>query len=283
MEDIGSYIEIQKRKINDALEEYLSQLFSSSRKHEQAALYTIYPEGHRYRSVLALEVYTMLGGQEENFLKGVVGLECVHHASLIFDDLPCMDNAEQRKAKPTTWVQYGQDIAILAAVALENEGRYLIAENAREHGQEKDVERLLYETLRDLYVGQEIDVQREKTDAALWESMRKKNKLMEVAFHLPAVLLGRSEGEQNLLRAVGEDVAVAYQLFDDLRDVSAPEITGKPVGLDVEKQTSVYRWGIEYVREDLIRRKQRTIQNIRSIRGGTQVEAMIEYMITTPS
>ena len=283
MEDIGSYIEIQKRKINTAIEKYFSKLFSSSRKHEQAALYTIYPEGHRYRSLLALEVYEMLGGQQVNFLKGIVGLECIHHASLIFDDLPCMDNAEQRKAKPATWVQYGQDIAILAAVALENEGRYLIAENAREHGQERDVERLLYETLRDLYVGQEIDLQREKTDAALWESMRKKNKLMEVAFHLPAVLLGRNSGEQNLLRDVGEDVAVAYQLFDDLRDVSAPEITGKPVGLDVEKQTSVYRWGVDYVREELMRRKQRTMQNIRSIKEGTQLEAMIEYMITTPS
>jgi geranylgeranyl pyrophosphate synthase len=134
-----------------------------------------------------------------------------------------------------------------------------------------------------LYVGQEIDLQTQKTDAALWESMRKKNKLMEVAFHLPAVLLGRNSGEQNLLRDVGEDVAVAYQLFDDLRDVSASEITGKPVGLDVWKRTSLYRWDIEYVREELIRRKQRTIQNIRSIKEGTQLEAMIEYMITTPS
>ena len=106
MEEIGNYIEIQKRKINDALEQYLSQLFSSSRKHEQAALYTIYPEGHRYRSVLALEVYKMLGGQQDNFLKGVVGLECIHHASLIFDDLPCMGNAEQKKTKPTNTVQY---------------------------------------------------------------------------------------------------------------------------------------------------------------------------------
>ncbi|MBI5002398.1 polyprenyl synthetase family protein [Candidatus Woesearchaeota archaeon] len=283
MEEIGRYIESQKRKINQGIEKYLSQFFSSSRKHEQAALYTIYPEGHRYRSVLALEVYEMLGGRQDNFLRGVVGLECIHHASLIFDDLPCMDNAEQRKAKPATWVQYGQDVAILAAVALENEGRYLIAENAREHRQERDVEKLLYETLRDLYVGQEIDLQEEKTDAALWESMRKKNKLMEVAFQLPAVLLRGDQGEKALLRAVGEDIAVAYQLFDDLRDVSAPEITGKPVGLDVERQTSVYRWGIDCVREEVMRRKQRTLQNIRSIREGTQLERMIEYMITTPS
>ena len=280
---IANYIEIQKKRINDAIQTYMPQLFSSSRRHEAAALYTLYPEGHRYRSILALEVYHALGGTQDNFLKGVVGLECIHHASLIFDDLPCMDNAEQRKAKPTTWVQYGEDIAILAAVTLENEGRHLIAENAREHEQESGVEQLLYETLRDLYVGQEIDLQREKTDTALWESMLKKNKLMQVAFQLPPVLLRRDNEEQVLLRSIGEDVAVAYQLFDDLRDVSASEITGKPVGLDVEKQTSVYRWGVEHVKGEVMRRRERAIQNIRQFREETQLEAMINYMMMVPS
>ncbi len=283
MEKYSNYIRQRQQKINREIKDFSEKCLVKGYKHHQAALYTIYPEGHRYRSVLALEVYEMLGGQQENFLKGVVGLECIHHASLIFDDLPCMDNARKRKAKQTTWVKYGEATAILAAVALENEGRYLIAENAREHGQERNVERLLYETLRDLYIGQEIDLQEEKTDAALLESMQKKNKLMEVAFQLPAVLFGRNNREQVLLKCVGEDVAVAYQLFDDLRDVSSPEITGKPVGLDVGKQTSVYRWGIDRVREQLIERKRRAIDNIRSIKEGTQLEAMIEHMMTTPS
>ncbi len=111
----AAYIEAQKIRINAAIEQCLPQFFSSERMHEEAARYTLYPEGHRYRSILGLEVYSALGGDQDAFLKGVVGLECVHHASLIFDDLPCMDNAAERKAKPTTWMKFQRKQSIIQA------------------------------------------------------------------------------------------------------------------------------------------------------------------------
>lgn len=281
--DVAAYVEAQKIRINAAIEQYLPQLFSSERMHEQAALFTLYPEGHRYRSILGLEVYSALGGYQDAFLKGVVGLECVHHASLIFDDLPCMDNAAERKAKPTTWMKYGEATAILAAVTLENEGRHLIAENAREHSVADSVqEDLLYKILRELYVGQELDLRGEKSEEELLEAMKKKNSLMKVACLLPGVFLQRNDIYETL-EAVGEDLAFAYQLFDDLRDTLSPNITGKPAGQDEQKQTLLYRWGEQKVRDELERRKEVCARNIGKVKGETMLEYMIEYMLTIQS
>lgn len=283
MRQAVDYIEAQKIRINAAIEQCLPQFFSSGKTHEEAARYTLYPEGHRYRSILGLEVYSALGGQQDAFLKGVAGLECVHHASLIFDDLPCMDNAAERKAKPTTWMKYGEATAILAAVTLENEGRYLIAENAREHSVVGTAqEDLLYKILSELYAGQELDLRGEKTEEELLEAMKKKNSLMKVACLLPGVFLQRSDVYETL-ETVGEDLAFAYQLFDDLRDTVSPKITGKPAGQDEQKQTLLYRWGEQKVKGELKERKEACVRNIRKIKQETMLEHMVEYMLTIPS
>lgn len=283
MRPVADYVEAQKIRINEAIQQYQPHLFSSERMHEQAALFTLYPEGHRYRSILGLEVYSALGGHQDAFLKGVVGLECIHHASLIFDDLPCMDNAKERKAKPTTWVKYGEATAILAAVTLENEGRHLIAENAREHSvADSAQEDLVYKILSEVYAGQELDLRGEKSEKELLEAMKKKNSLMKVACLLPGVFLQRSDVYE-ILETVGEDLAFAYQLFDDLRDTVSPKITGKPARQDEQKQTLLYRWGEQRVRNELKQRKEACVRNIREVNGGTMLEYMIEYMLTIPS
>lgn len=280
--NITDYVEQQQQRINQAIEDNLADAINLLHRHHQAAVYTIFPEGHRYRAMIALEFYTLLGRLGDKFLKGVVGLECIHHASLIFDDLPCMDNARERKAKPTTWMQYGEATAILAAVTLENEGRHLIAENAREHNVGYAQEDLLYKILSELYAGQELDLRAEKSEEELLEAMKKKNSLMKVACLLPGVFLQRSDIYETL-EAVGEDLAFAYQLFDDLRDTVSPEITGKPTGQDEQKQTLLYRWGEQRVRDELERRKEACVRNIRKIKQETMLEHMIEYMLTIPS
>ncbi len=278
----SEYVEVQKSRINEAIQQYQPQLFFSEIKHEQAARYTLFPEGHRYRSILALEVYAALGGQRDHFLKAIVGLECIHHASLIFDDFPCMDNARERKAKPTTWVQYGEAVAILAAVTLENEGRHLIAENAREHEAEVPVEEFLYKELKDLYAGQELDLRLTKTENELIDAMKKKNSLMKSACQLPGFFLKRNDMCETL-EAVGEDLAFAYQLFDDLRDIVPSKITGKPMGQDVQKQTLLYLWGEEKVKDELRRKKEACRERVRRIKQDTMLEQMIDYMLTIPS
>ncbi len=88
---ITKYIQKQKETINRSIKYYLKEDIQF--KFLESAAYTIYPEGHRYRSLVGLEIYKTLGGNQCNFLKGIIGIESLHHSSLIIDDLPCMDNA----------------------------------------------------------------------------------------------------------------------------------------------------------------------------------------------
>lgn len=283
MNDIEGYVRQQKELINKALDDNLQRAFSSKYELDQAAIYTVDPKGsmgHRYRSIFGLEIYQMLGGEQSNFLKGVVGLEFIHHASLIIDDLPCMDNSDTRKKKETTHVVYGESIARLASFYLYNEGRRLIRKNTRKHlDDNEEVVELIDTMMYQMFQGQEIDLRKEKSDEELSDSMHKKNILFHLASVLPAYLLKKEE-KLDYLNKIGSSASIGYQFFDDLRDVkSNPGITGKPVGVDSKKNTSVYKWGKDVVIKRLGENKEIIIENLRKIQPNSKLEQIIEYML----
>ncbi len=284
MNDIEGYVQQQKELINKAIKSNLKQDSSSEYVHHQAAAYTIYPEGRRYRSMIGLEIYKMLEGEQSNFLKGVVGIELIHHASLILDDLPCMDNSDTRKGKESTHSKYGEDKANLASPYLWINGQCLIYENAREHlNDSKEIEPLVHNAIKRMLRGQEIDLRKEKTDNELLDSMFQKNTLFHLVSVLPAYLLKKKE-YLDYLNEIGFSASIGYQFFDDLRDVkSNPGITGKPVGVDSKKKTSVYKWGKDVVIKRLGENKEIIIENLRKIQPNSKLEQIIEYMLTEPS
>jgi len=280
---VDEYIRREKKLINESIELWVKSEIKT--KVFEAGQYTIWPEGHRYRSIVGLEIYRALRGKQSKFLKGVVGIECLHHASLVFDDLPCMDNSPMRKAKPTTHLQYGEDIAILAGLYLWDRGRQLLYENTREHLSDPEeideVEFLIHETIVGMLIGQEIDLKTNKTDSELSQSIYQKNRMFHLACVLPAYVLQKKQ-YLDLLNNIGVDLAVAYQLFDDLRDIEGDsKIIGKPI--QVDKGTSVYRYGVESVKQQLAERKQRIIGNIQKIQTSSRLKRMIEHILTTPS
>lgn len=286
------YIDDQIKVINAAIERYIRA--DGNSKFLEAGRYTIWPEGHRYRSLVGLEIYKMLGGNQFRFLKGVVGIEAIHHASLVFDDLPCMDNSPTRKGKPTTHIEYGEDIAILSGLYLWELGRHLVYDNTCEHLDKPEdvdeVESLIHQTIVGLLHGQEIDLQKHKSDDDLRESIYQKNRMFHFACVLPAYLLQKKEyidplsAIGNILDEVGVHLSVGYQLFDDLRDVEGvPEVIGKPVGLDVNKETSVKRYGINGVKQQLAERIQRIKENLRKIEPNSRLESIVEHILTKQS
>jgi len=280
-----SYIDDQTGIINDAIEHYTKQ--NISLKFLEASKYAILPEGRRYRSLVGLEIYKMLGGNESRFLKGVVGIECIHHASLIFDDLPCMDGSALRKGKPPTYIEYGEAIAILSGLYLFESGRRLIYENTREHLDQPEkvdeVESLIHQTIVGMLRGQEIDLQKDKSESDLRESIHQKNRIFHLACALPAYLLPQKE-YINPLDEIGANLAVAYQLFDDIRDVEGiPEITGKPVRMDAGRKTSIGIYGADEVKLQLAWRLQAIKENLRKIEPNSRLESIIEHILTRPS
>ena len=286
------YIHNQIKIINTAIKEHIR--VDKNLKFLEASKYTIYPEGHRYRSIIGLEFYNLLGGKQSNFIKGVVGIECIHHASLIFDDLPCMDNSPMRKGKPTTHIKYGEDTAILSGLYLWELGRRFISENIRSHlNQPKDIdeaELLVHRTIVGMLHGQELDLRKHKSNEELKESIYQKNRMFHLACVLPAYLLQKKEYVDplneigNVLDEVGVCLSIGYQLFDDIRDVEGiPEVIGKPVGLDVDKDTSVKLYGLEGVKQQLAENLQRIKENLSKMESGSKLEEIVEYILTKPS
>ncbi|KYK26754.1 hypothetical protein AYK26_04745 [Euryarchaeota archaeon SM23-78] len=282
MNEIEEYIQNQRETINKIIKSDLKEEFLSDYIHHQAAAYTVYPQGRRYRSMLSLELYQMLGGDKPNFLKSIAGLEFIHHASLIFDDLPCMDNSNKRKGKETTHEKYGEDTAILTGLYLYNRGRKLIFKNAYQHLDNTDeVEMLVYDMTDKMLIGQETDLRKEKSNMELLDSMYKKNILFHLASVLPAYLLKNKENLRNL-DMIGVNLSIGYQLFDDLRDYEGnPQITGKPVNVDSDN--SINRLGPDTVKKSLIEKKKMIIDNLREIQPDSKLEQIIEYMLTKPS
>lgn len=288
--ELGAYIQKQRSLIDSAIDAYART--PDETKLSKATSYALYPgEGHRYRGLIALEVYRLLGGNEEGFLPSVVGIECIHFSSLIFDDLPCMDNAPFRRGKPTTHQQFGENTAILAGLYLLVQGQDLITQNSYDHCQNlkemQKVEQLVYHTLYDLIAGQALDLQRGKGNEELLRSVAQKNRLFHLACVLPAYLLKKAEHDslsviEKNLAEIGTNLAIAYQFFDDLRDVEGDTtVTGKPTGMD--KETFVHRWGIAAIKEELSRKREDALVKVRLLEGHSRLEELIQYILTTPS
>lgn len=278
------YLDRQRTALNEVLNELLKERGTS---FQEAAHYTVLPEGKRYRGIVSLEVYGAFSGDQENFLKSAVGIECIHHATLIFDDLPCMDNSPLRKGKPTVHRQFDEATAILAALYLKNLGEHLIYENAREHGISDDEFRsvlsLMNETTVNLLKGQELDLKNDKSDEELFSAMQKKNDLFYLACVLPIYVLNRTSEEREIMKSVGTDLAVAYQLFDDLRDVEGDlSVIGKEQHQD--NDTFVYRRGVEWVKDQLDMYKEHIINKIRILSLPHQgLEFILKTLLTKPS
>jgi geranylgeranyl diphosphate synthase, type II len=236
--------------LNSALREYCRH---GKSRLQKAAEYALLPEGKRCRGLLSLAIFGVFDYQKERFMKCASGIEFIHAASLIFDDLPCFDAAPIRKSKPSTYVVFGEDIAILAGLFLQEKGRHLVIENAMDNwlasASLKKTEALLNDTFTMICEGQELDIAKTKTEEELLECMEKKNSLFTLACVLPGYFLGLPEYNNQSLFKIGRNLSVAYQLFDDLRDVTETATqAGKPVGVDAHKNTLVYRHGVEWSR-----------------------------------
>jgi len=273
-------IESKVNLINEAIRETLDGF---SAKTQKAAAYSLYPEGKRYRSLVGLEVYKMLGGNPEKFLTATVGIEYLHNASLIFDDIH--DDSPQRRGKKTVHCAFGRDIAELAGLYLLNDGEEILQRNTKEHLRRQDnidfIYTFIHETVRRLILGQDLDLKKERSDRELNKMLYDKNRIFHFSCLLPLYLIReklskkRVSRVQDLLNNIGEDLSVAYQLYDDLRDIEEAPSDGKPTHVDKEKNTSVYRYGAKEVKTRLRTRTKAILKNIREIQRNSGLENLI--------
>lgn len=254
----------------DILKKYLPEEEGYQKKVIEAMNYSVLAGGKRLRPVLMKESFLLFGGQGEVIEPFMTALEMIHNYSLVHDDLPAMDNDEYRRGRKTTWTVYGEGMAVLAGDGLLN---YAYETAAKAFDKADDLEEMK-RVARALQIlaekagiygmigGQNGDLEAEEGKLPLTEELllfiheKKTAALIQAALMIGGILAGASDTEIRSLEKAAYDIGIAFQIQDDILDVTGNEkILGKPIGSDEKnhKLTYVSLNGLEKSKEDVKR------------------------------
>ena len=213
----------------------------------EAMRYSLLAGGKRIRPLLVLEFCRIAGGDIEKALPVACAVEMLHTYSLIHDDLPCMDNDELRRGKPTNHMVYGECTATLAGDALQAEAFGTILRCDLPPAVKANCAEILAGAvgLDGMCGGQFLDMSwegRALTEQELSEiNIRKTGALLVAACQMGVAAAGGSELMLAAAGHYGSAIGMAFQIRDDMLDVlSTAEELGKPIGSDLEENKNTY-------------------------------------------
>lgn len=246
LKDYSGYIE---KYLDEKCFQYESEpqkdLFSAMR-------YSLLAGGKRLRPILTFDFCRMCGGDWKAAAPFAAAVEMIHTYSLIHDDLPCMDNDDFRRGKPTNHKVYGEAIAVLAGDALLTAAFSSLA--AAPHSADIRIRAvdILSSCAGELGMvgGQVLDIQSEQRQCSRQEVLdvqsRKTGALIRAACILGVLAAGGSDGQISAASEFASHLGLAFQIRDDMLDVIGDaQKLGKAVGVDENKNTFVQLYGIE--------------------------------------
>ena len=286
----------------EVLKRYLPKEEGFQKQVLEAMNYSALAGGKRLRPVLMAESFRLCGGQGDIVKPFMAALEMIHNYSLVHDDLPSMDNDEYRRGRKTTWTVYGEGMAVLAGDALLNyafetaASAFDLVENLpadRKMQGFRAVARALQilsgkAGVYGMIGGQCADICGEElpeekvTKELLWYIHKNKTAaLIEAALVIGAVLAGASEEDTARLEKAAENIGIAFQIQDDILDVtSSLEVLGKPVGSDEKnhKVTYVSLNGLDQSHQDVAALSEEALEILRAF---PQRNLFLEELVMT--
>lgn len=242
------------------IETFLASLFAENVHWQDlydSMRYSLLAGGKRIRPVLTVEFARLAGLAWETALPAACAVELVHTYSLIHDDLPCMDNDDLRRGKPTNHKVYGETLAILAGDALQPEAfRLILTAPGLDAVRRTDCALLLAQAAGadGMVAGQVLDtLHAPKTETEITEVHNlKTGAMISGACQMGVAAAGGSEAFRKAAEEYGYQLGLAFQIRDDMLDVMGDETAfGKPIGSDAEegKVTYVDLLGLEGCRQ----------------------------------
>jgi geranylgeranyl diphosphate synthase, type II len=286
--DIKQYMAASRKRVDGALERLLPP--DDSLTLHRAMRYSVFAGGKRIRPILAMAACEAAGGRDEDALAIACALEMIHTYSLVHDDLPCMDNDELRRGAPTTWVKFGDGVAVLTGDALLTLAFEVLSQARPRGGDAAWLVREIAEAagMRGMIGGQVRDLEGEGAPPDI-ERVRQIHKEKTAALIRASITAGafcggaRGKMLENL-GAFGETIGLAFQAQDDILDVTETSAQlGKTAGKDANRRKQTYpaAVGIDAAREELARLSAKAREALdRSGADGARLMALADFVIT---
>ena len=282
--NIREELALRAKHVEEVLGTFLPEETSTQKTIFEAMNYSLLAGGKRIRPILMEEAYKMFSqknGVSTNAIHAFMSaMEMIHTYSLVHDDLPAMDNDEYRRGKKTTHAVYGETMGILAGDALLN----YAFETAADAFSDEEVNLSYlkaYQVLAKkagaygMIGGQVVDIETEGMSAEEVSLARltyifelKTAALLEASLMIGAILGGATEEEVLAMENIGRRVGVAFQIQDDILDVtSSMEVLGKPIGSDEKnnKVTYVTLVGLEKAKETVAQLSQEALEMVEQL------------------
>lgn len=255
---------------------------------KEAQDYSLLGGGKRIRAALVLEICQLLGGDREDAIPFACAIEMIHAYSLIHDDLPCMDDDDLRRGKPTSHKMFGEATAILAGDSLLTDAFFVASAGEDHRAALRAVRTLAYAAgSAGMVGGQIMDLTGEKKqldldDLCLLHS-RKTGALIRAAVHLGAIAAGCEENTQEweALTVYADRIGLAFQIVDDILDVTAdPVLLGKSKGKDQRenKTTFLTYYTVEQARDHARRLTDEAVAAVSGFDRKGALSALARYL-----
>lgn len=236
-----------KNLVDSKLSEYFNADTMPQKGLFDSMSYSLNAGGKRIRPILVLEFCRITGGDIEKALPVACAIEMLHTYSLIHDDLPCMDNDDLRRGKPTNHVVYGECTAVLAGDALQAEAFGTILRSELSPTARAECARILANAVGadGMCGGQYLDMIGENKKLTANEldeiNSRKTGALLTAACTMGVTAAGGNDKQLEAAAGFGAAIGAAFQIRDDILDViSTSEQLGKPIGSDVQENKNTY-------------------------------------------
>lgn len=291
--NIKSELNTRVEEIDKIIAGYLPAEEDYQKAIMEAMNYSVLAGGKRLRPMLMLETYRLFGGTSKVVEPFMAAIEMIHTYSLVHDDLPAMDNDEYRRGKKTTHAVYGEAMGILAGDALLNFAFETALKAFDMEPDNRNIGKALQVLAKKAGIygmigGQVVDIQSEGTSDMTKEKLDfiyrlKTGALMESSMMIGAILAGTDEKEQQIVEKVAGEIGLAFQIQDDILDVtSTAEVLGKPIGSDEKNQKFTYVTfeGLEKAKEDVAIITDQAIAHMNSLAGKNEfLNELLLYLV----